>query len=145
LWLCSTLARLHSELLNERTRGDACHRQSEIHRQPCEPLSVRKDVLALDYDGEFDGAYCLGSTFVYMTTYEVDPLWVIEENGRVSLDADRDEYRIFFPDEPKFLIEIAGFETVAVYGDDLSSAFTPASHFATFVARKALQAERAAG
>jgi ubiquinone/menaquinone biosynthesis C-methylase UbiE len=169
------------------------------------PLFVQKDVLALDFDGEFDAAYCLGSTFVYMTTHEmaiqalkgiwrslkeggvlvldvlngwqmldtsphvhvsqgerskivrfetrsidkmkrvkhIESLWVIEENGRVSLDADRDEYRIFFPDELGFLIEIAGFETVAVYGDDLSSAFTPANYFATFVARKAMQAERA--
>jgi SAM-dependent methyltransferase len=164
------------------------------------PLFLQKDVLGLDFDGEFDGAYCLGSTFVYMTTYEmaiqalkgirrslkeggvlmfdvlngwqmldtsphmhvsqgeglkivrfesrsidkmkrvkhIDSLWVIEEKGRVSLDSDSDEYRIFFPDELRFLIESHGFETVAVYGDDLSSALTSASHFATFVARKAV-------
>jgi hypothetical protein len=74
----------------------------------------------------------------------IDSLWVIEENGCVSLDSDSDEYRIFFPDELRFLIESNGFETVAVYGDDLSSALTPASHFITCVTRKAMQAERAA-
>ena len=170
------------------------------------PLFVQRDVLELDFDREFDGAYCLGSTFVYMTTYEmaiqalkgigrslreggvfvfdvlngwqmldtsphmhvsqgeglkivrfenrsidkmrrvkrVDSLWVVEKNGCVSLESDSDEYRIFFPDELRFLTESNGFETVAVYGDDLSSAFTPASHFVTFVARKAMQAERTA-
>lgn len=52
------------------------------------PTFLQKDMLELEWAGEFDGAYC------------------------------------------------HGFEVVAVYGDDLSSALAPDSHFATFVARR---------
>ena len=66
----------------------------------------------------------------------IDSLWVIEENGHVSLELDSYELRMFFHDELIFLLENSGFEPLAVYGDDLSSEFTPDSRFITFVARK---------
>jgi hypothetical protein len=67
-----------------------------------------------------------------------DSLWVIQENSHVSLELASDELRIFFPDELMVLLENSGFETLAVYGDDLSSAFTGDSRFVTFVVRKAM-------
>ena len=165
------------------------------------PSFIQMDVTELDFDQEFDGAYCFGSTFVYMTTYEtllealkgiwcslkdggvftfdilngwqmldpvphmhisqednikiirfekrsidkmrrmkhIDSLWVIEENGRISLELDSDEYRIFFHDELQFLLKSKGFEILAICVDNLSLEFTPDSRFITFVARKVMR------
>jgi len=165
------------------------------------PSFIQKDITKLDFEEEFDGAYCFNA-FFHMTTYEmvvealkgvwrslrnggvftfdvfngwqmldtiphmhvfiesdtkiihfdynctinkmrrvkrVDSLWFIEENGHVSLELDGYELRIFFHDELMFLLENSGFKPLAIYGDDLSSEFTPDSHFITFIARKVMR------
>lgn len=162
------------------------------------PSFTQRDVTKLDYDEEFDGAYCLNA-FFHMTTYEmatgvlkgvwrslkeggvfifdvlngwqmfdtmpkmhiaqedetkviefhysrtidkmkrvkrIESLWFIEKNGRVSLELDSYELRMFFYDELMFLLESSGFKPIVVYSDDLASEASADSRFITFVARK---------